>query len=44
MDLRDFAQFHLPALQADEIRFNAQIAVITAVLEQPPSGFSYWTL
>jgi RimJ/RimL family protein N-acetyltransferase len=44
MDLRDFKQFHLPALKADEIRFNVQIAVITGAVEQPPSGFSHWTL
>jgi len=44
MDLQEFAQFHLPALEADEIRFNVQIAIISAAVEQPPPGFSYWTL
>ena len=44
MDLRDFAQFHLPALEADEIRFNVQIAVIRAAVEEAPSGFLHWTL
>jgi RimJ/RimL family protein N-acetyltransferase len=44
MDLREFAQFHLPALEGDEIRFNVQIAIITAAVEAPPSGFCHWTL
>jgi RimJ/RimL family protein N-acetyltransferase len=44
MDLRDFVQFHLPALEADEIRFNVHIGVITAAVEAPPPGFSQWTM
>jgi len=44
MDLRDFTQFHLPALEADELRFNLQIAVITAAVEHALSDFSHWTL
>jgi RimJ/RimL family protein N-acetyltransferase len=44
MDLRDFAQFHLPALEADEVRFNLQIAVLTAAVKEARSGFSFWTL
>lgn len=44
MDLREFAQFHLPALEADEIRFNVQIAVLTAAVTESRSGFSFWTL
>lgn len=44
MTLRDFAQFHVPALEADEVRFNVQIAIITAAAEETPAGFSYWTL
>lgn len=44
MDLLDFVQFHLPALDTDEVRFNVQIAVITAAVKEPPLGFSHWTL
>jgi hypothetical protein len=44
MNLREFAEFHLPALEADEIRFNVQIAVITAAVNEPPLGFLHWTL
>lgn len=43
-DLQGFAQFHLPALEADEIRFNVQIAIITAAVKETPPGFSHWTL
>ncbi|HEY7763660.1 MAG TPA: GNAT family N-acetyltransferase [Aestuariivirgaceae bacterium] len=44
MNLREFAEFHLPALEADEIRFNVQIAIITAAVNEPPPGFLHWTL
>jgi predicted GNAT family acetyltransferase len=44
MDLQDFAQMHLPALESDEVRFNVQIAVLTAAVTNIPAGFAYWTL
>jgi predicted GNAT family acetyltransferase len=44
MDIHAFGHLHLPALESDEIRFNVQIAVLTAALSGSPSGFSYWTL
>ena len=44
MDLREFAQFHLPALEADEIRFNVQIAILAEAVKEQPAGFSHWTL
>jgi hypothetical protein len=44
MDLPRFAQFHLPALEADEIRFNVQVAVLRAAAEESTPGFSYWTV
>ena len=44
MDLQDFAKMHLPALEADEVRFNVQIAVLTAAVTNTPAGFAYWTL
>ena len=44
MDLQDFAKVHLPALEADEVRFNVQIAVLTAAITNTPAGFGYWTL
>jgi hypothetical protein len=44
MTFQEFAQLHIPALEADEIRFNLQIAVIAAAATEFPSGFLYWTL
>jgi hypothetical protein len=44
MDLQDFTQMHLPALEADEVRFNVQIAVLTAAVANTPDDFAYWTL
>jgi hypothetical protein len=44
MDLRQFAQFHVPALETDEIRFNVQIPVLKAAMEKSQSGFSFWTV
>ena len=44
MNLQEFAAFHLPALAADEIRFNVQIAIITTAAAESPADFSYWTL
>jgi len=32
MQYLKFAQFHLPGLEADEVRFNVQIARITAAM------------
>jgi RimJ/RimL family protein N-acetyltransferase len=44
MDLRDFADVHLPALELDEVRYNVQIAVLAAAIANTPVGFSYWNL
>src|SRR5215468_1743782 len=44
MNLQEFAHFHLPALEADEIRFNVQIAALTAAVAGTPAGLAYWTL
>jgi RimJ/RimL family protein N-acetyltransferase len=44
MDLQEFAQLHVPALEADEIRFNVQIAITTAAVEEAQPGFFHWTL
>ena len=44
MDLQEFAHFYLPALEADEIRFNVQIAALIAAVTDTPAGFAYWTL
>ena len=44
MDLQEFANMHLPALRADEVRFNVQIAVLTSAVVSTPVGFAYWTL
>jgi ribosomal protein S18 acetylase RimI-like enzyme len=44
MDLQEFARTHLPALETDEVRFNIQIAMLTAVVDVAPHGFAYWAL
>jgi hypothetical protein len=44
MQFLEFAQFHLPALEADEVRFNIQIFLITAAMNDFPAGLQYWTL
>jgi RimJ/RimL family protein N-acetyltransferase len=44
MNVREFAQVHLPALERDEVRFNVQIAVLAAAAENAPTGFCHWTL
>ena len=44
MDLREFAAFHLPALAGDEVRFNIQIAIITAAVAESAPNFLHWTL
>lgn len=44
MDLKEFAELHAPALGADEVRFNLQLAVLASVLEESPPGFRYWPL
>ena len=44
MQFLEFAQFHLPGLEADEVRFNIQIALIKAAMNDFPAGLQYWTL
>jgi len=44
MDLREFANAHIPALEIDEIRFNLQIAAIASAVKEKPEGFRHWTL
>ena len=44
MPFQQFVQLHIPALEADEIRCNLQIAVIAAAARDFPAGFQYWTL
>jgi RimJ/RimL family protein N-acetyltransferase len=44
MDLREFAAFHLPALVADEVRFNVQVAIIAAAAAESAPNFLHWTL
>src|SRR6476469_6196215 len=44
MDLQQSADNHLPALEADEVRFNVQIALLSAALRDPQHGLAYWTL
>ena len=44
MSFQEFARLHIPALEADEIRFNLQIAVMAAAAKDFPAGFQYWVL
>ena len=44
MDLREFAEAHIPALEIDEIQFNLQIAAISSAVKEKPEGFRHWTL
>ena len=43
MNAQEFARYHLPALETDEVRYNVQIAVLSAALAGPTS-LEYWTL
>jgi hypothetical protein len=40
----EFAALHIPALEADEIRFNLLIAVIAGAAKAFPEGFHFWQL
>jgi RimJ/RimL family protein N-acetyltransferase len=44
MTFEEFARFHLPALELDEVRFNVHIPVIESARKSFPEGFRYWTL
>src|SRR5262249_29936451 len=44
MEVAEFAALHVPALEADEVRFNLQIAAITAALLETPVGLRSWSL
>jgi RimJ/RimL family protein N-acetyltransferase len=44
MTFQEFVEFHLPALEADEVRFNLPAGIMAAAAKHCPSGFLYWTL
>jgi RimJ/RimL family protein N-acetyltransferase len=44
MDVEAFARLHLPALEADAIRFNVHVPALTGAAKAPPPGFRCWTL
>jgi RimJ/RimL family protein N-acetyltransferase len=44
MDLKEFSELHASALEADEVRFNLQLAVLANAPKESPPGFRYWTL
>ena len=44
MTFQKFVEFHLPALEADEVRFNLPAGIMAAAAKDYPSGFLYWTL
>jgi FR47-like protein len=41
---QEFAALHMPALEADEIRFNLMISVMAGAVKAFPEGFHYWEL
>ena len=44
MDLQDFVDRHLPALERDEVRFGVLIHVLTAAARNALSDLALWTL
>ena len=45
MTFQEFVEFHLPALEADEVRFNLPAGILAAAKGKDcPSGFLCWTL
>jgi hypothetical protein len=44
MDLKEFAELHVPALEDDKVRFNLEISAMTAAVKARPAGFRHWTL
>ena len=44
MDLAEFAELHVPALEVDEVRFNLQIAALASAVKERPAGFRHWAL
>jgi hypothetical protein len=46
MEVRDFAQFHTPALQRDEARYNRMLGYLARLLNsaQPNPHLRLWTL
>jgi len=44
MDLEEFSELHVPALEADEVGYNLQIAAIASAVKENPAGFRHWTL
>jgi RimJ/RimL family protein N-acetyltransferase len=43
MDVEEFARYHLPALETDEVRYNVQVAVLSGAMGGL-SALQYWTL
>jgi predicted GNAT family acetyltransferase len=43
MDVQEFARYHLPGLEGDEVRYNVQIAALSAAMAGP-SALEHWTL
>jgi RimJ/RimL family protein N-acetyltransferase len=44
MDPAEFAALHVPALEADEVRFDQLIAAATTAAKERPEGLRCWTL
>jgi hypothetical protein len=40
----EFADFHRPALEADEVRHNVMLAILGRVAADPSTDFRHWTL
>src|SRR6202035_469566 len=44
MQLADFAQAHLPALERDEVRHNLIVAIVAGAAAAASSSLRFWTL
>jgi hypothetical protein len=44
MHAADFAAYHRPALEADEVTHNVMLAILDRVIKEQPAGFLLWTL
>jgi RimJ/RimL family protein N-acetyltransferase len=44
MQLQDFAQYHLPALERDEVRNNLIVSLLAVTAASPAADMRWWTL
>jgi RimJ/RimL family protein N-acetyltransferase len=44
MQPREFVDFHLPALEANQVRHNVALAILSRISADPSQEFRHWTL